>query len=169
MVALIPKFHIKLKPLIPKGAIDIDPKKVLKSAQREILKEIRTAIQGEPFSPRAKRALKKGVGTKLGPNSIKIIAKHPAFFPLIQGQKREQMTWLTKAVRPIPIELDNGELIFRNATPRSMARGRWYHPGRRGTTVIDKARKAARKVLKGRLNKELQRQLRAAMSKRRAR
>jgi hypothetical protein len=160
---LIPRFRINLRPLIPQGAVDIDAKKVLKSAQREILKALRTEIQGEAFSPRAKRALKNGVGTKLGPNSITIIAKHPAFFPLVEGQKREQMTWLTKATRPIPIELDNGELIFRNATPRSMSMGSWYHPGRRGTTVIERARKAARKVLKGRLSKELQRQLRAAM------
>ncbi len=160
---LVPKFRINLRPLVPLGAVDIDAKKVLKSAQREILKALRTEIQGEAFSPRAKRALKAGVGTKMGPNSITIVAKHPAFFPLVEGQKREQMTWLTKATRPIPIELDNGEVIFRNATPRSMARGSWYHPGRRGTTVIEKARKAARKVLKGRLNKELQRQLRVAM------
>lgn len=164
MPSLIPTFRINLKPLLPPGSVDVDAKKVLKSAQREILKALRTEIQGGAFSPRAKRALKKGVGTEMGENSIKIIAKHPAFFPLVEGQKREQMKWLTKAVRPIPIELDNGELIFRNATPRSMARGRWYHPGRNGTDVIAKARKAARKVLKGRLNKEFQRQLRKAMT-----
>lgn len=162
---LVPQFRINLKPLLPKKPIDLDPKKVLKSVQREILKAIRDEIQGQAFSPRAKRALKKGMTTKIGTNSIKVIATHPAWFPLLDGQKTEQMKWLTKAVRPIPIILDNGELIFRNATPRSMARGRWYHPGRRPTTVLQKARKITREVIKRRLGKEFQRQLRAAMAK----
>jgi hypothetical protein len=160
-----PQFRINLKPLLPKGAVELDAKKVLKGVQREILKNLRDEIQAQAFSSRAKRALKKGVTTKIGTNSIKIVATHPAWFPLLDGQKKEQMKWLTKAVRPIPILLDNGELIFRNATPRSMARGRWYHPGRRPTTVVQKARKITREVIKRRLGKEFQRQLRAAMTR----
>lgn len=161
-----PKFHIKLKPLLPKDAIKAtDPKKVLKSMQREILKQIRDAIQAQAFSPRAKAALKKGLKTKMGPSSIKIIATHPAFFPLLEGQRSEQMTWLTKAKRPIPIVLDNGEVIFRNASPRSMANGRWYHPGRKPTTVLEIARRKTRELIKTRLVKEIQRQLRVAIAK----
>lgn len=161
-----PKFHIKLKPLLPKDAVkETDPKKVLKSLQREILKQIRDAIQAQAFSPRAKAALKRGLKTKMGPNSIKIIATHPAFFPLLEGQKREQMTWLTKAKSPIPIVLDDGEVIFRNASPRSMANGRWYHPGRKPTKVIEIARRKAREVVKKRLIKEMKRQLRVAIAK----
>jgi len=162
---VIPKFRINLKPLVPEGALDVDPKKVLKAAQREILRTLRTEIQAQAFSPRAKRALKNGMTTKLGPNSLTIVAKHPAFFPLLEGQHRQQMKWLMKATRPIPIILDNGKLIFRNATPRSMARGRWYHPGRKPTTVIEKARRRTREVIKTRLGKAMQRQLRAAMAR----
>lgn len=161
----LPKFRINLKPLLPQGSLDVDTKKVLKDTQREVLKAVRAQIQEQAFSARAKRALSKGVGTKLGPNSISIVARHPAFFPMVLGQKRQQMSWLTKAVRPIPIILDNGELIFRNATPRSMARGRWYHPGRQATDVIEQARKEARRVVKNRLGKAMQRQLRAMMSR----
>lgn len=163
MFAIPPHFRINLKPLIPSGAGEINPKKVLQGVQKEVLKSIRDEIQKQAFSARAKRALAAGVSTKLGPNSVRIIAKHPAFYPLLEGQKKEQMTWLTKATRPIPIILDNGEMIFRSATPRSMARGRWYHPGRQPTTVIEKARQKTRAVIKKRITKELQRQLRASM------
>jgi hypothetical protein len=142
---------------------DVNTRKVLQGVQREILKAVRDEIQKSAFSTRAKRALAAGIGTQISPNSVRIIAKHPAFYPLIEGQKREQMTWLTKAKRPIPIILDNGELIFRNATPRSMARGRWYHPGRPATTIIERARKRARTIIKNRLSKELHRKLRTAM------
>lgn len=165
MFARVPQFRINLKPLLPKGAVDIDPKKVLKSVQREILTEIREEIQKTAFSARAKRALNQGMTTKIGANSIKVVAKHPAFYPLLEGQRRQQMKWLTKATRPIPIILDNGKLIFRNATARSMARGRWYHPGRPPTTVLARARKVTREVIKRRLSKEMQRQLRVAMTR----
>lgn len=161
----IPRFRINLKPLVPQGKVRIDPKKVLKATQREILKAIRDEILQGAFSPRAKRALYNGVGTKIGPSSIQIVAKHPAFFPLVNGQKVQQMTWLTKAKRPIPIVLDTGEIIFRNATPRSMARGRWYHPGRHRTDLIETARKKTREIIKRRLGKEMRRQLRSAMEK----
>jgi len=159
MIAL-PKIRINYKPLVPKGALDkFEPKKVLKSLQRQILEEIRREIEEYAFSPRAKRALKKGLKTRIYESSLIVTATHPAFFPLLEGRKREQMTWLTKARRPIPIILDTGELIFRSATPRSMARGRWYHPRRESTHIIDKARDAARTVIKRRLVRALQKTL----------
>lgn len=164
MFAVPPVFRIYLKPLVStQGVGEINTKKVLQSVQRELLKAIRDEVQKSAFSSRAKRALAAGVGTKMSPNSVQIIAKHPAFFPLVEGQRRQQMAWLTKAKRPIPIILDNGELIFRSATPRSMARGRWYHPGRQPTTLIDRARKRTREIIKKRLTKEARRLLRASM------
>lgn len=160
----LPTFRINLKPLVStRGTEEVNTKKVLQSVQREILKAIREEIQKSAFSTRAKKALAAGVGTKMGTNSIRIIAKHPAFFPLVEGQKRQQMTWLTKAKRPIPIILDNGELIFRTATTRSMSRGRWYHPGRQPTTILDRARKRTRQIIKERLTKEVRRKIRASM------
>ena len=162
-MVFFPRFRINLKPLIPEGMGDVDAKKVLKAVQKEILKSLQDEIQDQAFSHRAKAALAKGMTTKMGPNSLTVIATHPAFLPLIDGQKRQQMTWLTKAKTPIPIILDNGELIFRNATPHSMNRGRWYHPGRQSTTVIEKARDHTREVIKKRLAKELQRRLGKAM------
>lgn len=159
-----PVFRINLKPLIStRGTGEISTKKVLQGVQREILKAVRDEVHASAFSSRAKRALAEGIGTKMGPNSVQIIAKHPAFFPLLEGRKKRQMKWLTKARRPIPIILDNGEMIFRSATPRSMSRGRWYHPGRQPTTILERARKRVREIIKKRLTKEVQRKLRASM------
>lgn len=155
-----PRFRINLKPLLPKGAEGTDPEKVLKGVQKEILKALRAEIQEQAFSHRAKVALSKGMTTRLGPNSLTVVVTHPGFLPLIDGQKRQQMTWLTKARAPIPIVLDDGETIFRNATPHSMNRGRWYHPGRKPTTVIEKARERTRAIIKKRLAKELKRAVR---------
>lgn len=162
----LPKFKIYYKPLVPKGALDkFDPKKVLKSLQREILEEIRAKIEESAFSPRAKRALKKALSTKIAESSITVTAHHPAFFPLLEGKSRQQMTWLTKAKKPIPIITDTGELIFRSATPRSMARGRWYHPQRESTHILDKAKDAARTVIKNRLGKQLRKQLQTSLAR----
>jgi hypothetical protein len=152
----------KLKPLIPSG-LKFDSEKVLKSLQREVLKQIKGKILQETFSARAKRALSEGMKVTVGQNSITVMATHPAFIPLLQGQRKGQMTWLTKAQAPIPIVTDDGELIFRSATPKSMQDGKWVHPGRQPTTVIERAKKAAREVVKKRLGTELRKQLRASL------
>jgi hypothetical protein len=155
-----PKFRINLKPLLPKGAGEADSKKVLGLVRKEILSNLKSEINEQAFSSRAKRALAGCLETKMGPRSLTVIATHPAFLPLIRGQERQQMGWLTKARAPIPIILDNGDLIFRNATPRSMSRGSWYHPGHPATTVIEKAREQTRSVVKQRLADELRRKIR---------
>ncbi len=155
--------RINLRPLVPPRALEnLNVAKVLRSLQRETLKQIRHKILQETFSDRAKKALYYGVSVQIGPSSIKVIAKHPAFRPLVEGQKPRQMRWLLKARRPIPIITETGELIFRSATPRSMDNGSWYHPGRQPTTIIERARKEAREVLKVRLAKSLRQQIRAA-------
>lgn len=163
-----PKFvaRINLKPLLPLDELErIKPERVLKSVRREILKSLRAKIMQEPLTPAARRALSEGIATKIGPSSITVIAKHPAFLPLLKGQKKGQMRWLVKSPTPIPIVLDDGSVIFRSATAKSMKDGKWVHPGREPTTVIERARREARRIVKKRLKKDLQRQLRAAMRK----
>ena len=155
--------RINVKPLLPLGELrKLTPKNVIKRLRKEILREIRMNIRQEAFSPAAKRLLLKALKIKLGPNSVTVIATHPAFKALLGGQRPGQMTWLTKARRPIPIVLDSGKIIFRSATPKSMKDGKWVHPGRQPTTVIERARKAARAVMKRRIKKELIKQLQAA-------
>lgn len=157
---------INLLPLLPPGTLEkINPHRVLKRVQREVFKEIRTKIFESTLSHRAKAALKKGFEVQIRTRSVVVVAKHPAFRPLLEGRKHQQMKWLVKASRPIPIITDTGKLIFRNATPRSMEDGSWYHPQRKSTTVLEKASKAARKIIKSRLRSEFQREIRAAMGR----
>lgn len=155
--------HVKLKPLLPGGKLKIRPDRVLKSLQREVLKQVRSKILQETFSDRAKQALSRGMKVKLGAKSITVVATHPAFLPLLMGMRSRQMTWLTKARRPIPIVTDTGELIFRSATAKSMKDGKWIHPGHKPTTVLEKAREASRKIVKERVAQDLRRQLRRAL------
>lgn len=158
--------RVNLKPLIAPGDLQkINTKKVLRSLQQSVLKRIRHKILQSTFSDRAKKALYHGVSVKVGPSSITVVAKHPAFRPLLEGQRPGQMKWLLKAKGPIPIITEDGELIFRNATPRSMENGAWYHPGREATTILEKARDEARKVIREKVRIDLQRQMRVAMTR----
>ena len=109
-----------------------------------------------------KRALAKSIKIEVKASSIQVTALHPAFGPLVMGQKSEQMRWLTKARRPIPIVTETGELIFRSATAKSMADGKWIHPGRRPSDFVEKAKKESREFLKAKFEEELVKEIRAA-------
>jgi hypothetical protein len=54
------------------------------------------------------------------------------------------MRWLTKARAPIPIITEDGRLIFRSATIKSMRDGKWIHPGRPPYDFIEMAKKEAK-------------------------
>lgn len=143
-----------LKPLLPAGALDgFNPEKFLKKLERQLLKRIQANIRQEAFSTPAKNRLMRGFRTQIGPKSVTVIATDPAFRPLLQGQRPGQMRWLLKARAPIPIVLDSGELIFRSATPASMSNGSWYHPGRKPTTVLERAREEARATVRKEIKK----------------
>lgn len=156
--------RMNLRPLLPERVLSsFRPEKFLKEVERELLKSIRMKIQQEAFSPAAKRRLTQGFQVRAGKNSVTVIAKDPAFRPLLEGQRRGQMRWLVKAKAPIPIVLDSGELIFRSATPHSMANGSWVHPGREPTTVIERAKEEVREVMRKKAKQLMQRQFREAM------
>lgn len=158
--------RINLRPLIPPGALErVNPQRILKSVQREVTRKIQSKILQSTFSHRAKVALRDGFEIRRGANSITVVAKHPAFRPLLEGRRLRQMRWLVKAQRPIPIITDTGELIFRNATPRSMDNGSWYHPERKPTTILERARDESREVIKERIAKEIRREIRTALAR----
>lgn len=160
--------RINLKPLLPiKDLEAVNPHKALKALERQVHESIKDKITQAPLSGRAKAALSQGFEIEVGPSSITVVAKHPAFRPLLEGQTPGQMRWLQKARGPIPIVTPEGETIFRSATPRSMDNGSWYHPGRKPTTVIEKARKESREVIRAEVKKDIRKQLRviAARSK----
>ncbi len=133
------------------------PERAMTRLRNEILYRIKKKLQASQLSERAKKAFAKTITVRLSKSSIIIEAKHPALMKLIQGQKKGQMRWLMKAQAPIPIITDAGELIFRNATPRSMSNGKWVHPGRDPQTFIDLAKQEAKAVVKERLLEELRR------------
>ena len=156
--------RINFKPLVPIQAFEkYRPEAVLRRMKRELLKHLKSQILQQTFSDAAKKKLASSMKIVTGPSSITVIALDKAFNPLLGGQRAGQMRWLLKAKGPIPIVLDDGTVIFRSATARSMANGSWYHPGREATTVIEKARKASREIIKARLRKDMAGFMRRAM------
>jgi len=168
MVPTVKISRVNLKPLFPpgKGLEDLDIKKALDKVRREMRKAMKASIEASAFSQRAKVRLARAMRMKVGPKSVTITTRDPAFRALLEGQKPGQMTWLVKAKAPIPIITDSGELIFRSATPKSMEDGSWYHPGRPKTTILDQAKAEARRVAKEYVVKELKRQLQRMVQQR---
>ena len=157
-----PVARMNLKPVMGDSQAH-DPSKVLRRLKAELHKRIKQKIEDTAFSSRAKIAFRKAVQIRVMPHSLLIMTKHPGFIPAVKGRLKQQMYWLTKAKRPIPIVTKEGELIFRWATTRSMANGRWVHPGRNPNTFLDRAKKEARKFIKEKISKEVLKQVRAAL------
>jgi hypothetical protein len=154
---------VRRGPLLPKDAQKLDPTEALRMIQRRLLRQIRAELKQETFSDRAKRALSKAVSVKLMPKSVEVLANHPAWRPLVEGQRSGQMTWLAKAKAPIPIITEDGELIFRTASPRSMRDGKWVHPGRKPSHFVERAKQVVRSKVKAMLAAEMARQLRESL------
>ena len=136
------------------GLERFDLEKSIRSFKASWLIRLRQELTQETFSPRAKAALSKAMKIKVGPNSLTLTAKHPAWRPLVEGQRKGAMKWLAKARAPIPIVLDTGKVIFRVATPKSLASGKWVHPGREPSHFVDRALKKTKKAWKLRVAKE---------------
>jgi hypothetical protein len=157
--------RIYLKPLLPEDIRGLDLEKLMQAAKKSLLRRLRgKLLQQTVFTPEAKAALAKSIQVKVMPSSLQVITNHPGFLPMVKGQKRQQMTWLTKARAPIPIILDSGELIFRSATPASMERGSWWHPGRTPSNYVDKAKAMTRKFMRERMLKEITRNMSLQMT-----
>lgn len=152
--------RIYMKPLVPGDLKFFDMGKIMAAGKRSLLRRLRgKLLQQTVFTPQAKAMLAKSIQVKIKQSSLQIVSDHPAFMPLIKGQKREQMKWLTRARAPIPIVLDSGKIIFRTATPASMSRGAWWHPGRAPTDYIDKAKEMTRQFMKTKMMKEVERSM----------
>ncbi len=156
--------HIKYAPLLPASELrNVDPEKILRKLRSEVLKQLKKNLIAAPFSKRAKTSLAKSLKIEVKPRSLVMISTHPAFKVFMEGRRRRQMRWLTKAKGPIPIVTDQGKLIFRTATPRSMKDGKWVHPGSEPSSFMEKARDQARAVVKKRLQKDLTKQIAAKL------
>jgi len=164
--------RIYMKPLLPAGRAGarMDIAKVLERSKKQLLRRLKDNLLQTTFSPQAKAALQRAVEIRVKPSSLQIIAHHPAFRPLVEGQQPMQMRWLLRARAPIPIILDNGQLIFRMATRKSMiasslgAKPGWWHPGRRPSDYIEKAKEEMRQHVRQYLLKEVMQTFRAKLT-----
>jgi len=124
--------------------LGVSPENALNRVKQSVLRRLRDKLVQSTFSERAKKALAKSLLVEVGPSSLTLKSRHPAFTYLMRGQRKGQMRWLTKARAPIPIITEQGELIFRSATIKSMKDGKWIHPGRAPYDFVEKAKKEAK-------------------------
>jgi hypothetical protein len=165
-----PAFSLKLKttylkPLTLSRFGGLSATTALRTLRSEMLRRIKAKLTQSTFSVRAKKALAQALTIEVQESSLTITAHHPAYKFLLEGQRAGQMTWLTKARRPIPIVTETGEVIFRSATPKSMADGKWMHPGREPNNFVERARQEARAFMRDKLYREFRRQVLKAMAK----
>jgi hypothetical protein len=140
-----------------------DVKRALQMFARSVLARVRNGLKQTAYSAHARSILAAALTFEIRVSSLTVVARHPAFRPLVLGQRRQQMSWLTKARSPIPIVTDSGKLIFRSATPRSMQNGMWVHPGRPNTGILDRAIKEAKVVVRKQIRKALVQRMRKAL------
>lgn len=128
--------------------LGVSPEKALERVKFSVLRRLRDKLVQSAFSERAKKALSKSLVVEVGPSSLTLYSKHPAFTYLMRGQRKGQMTWLTKSRAPIPIVTEEGKLIFRTATIKSMRDGKWIHPGRPPYDFVETAKKEAKSQIR---------------------
>lgn len=141
----------------------MDTHRLLQGMARSVIQRVARGIKQSAFSPAAKRALATALKIEVRGAELHMKTTHPAFKPLVFGQKKEQMKWLEKSPTPIPIIDEHGKMIFRNATAKSMANGKWIHPGHKPTTIVEKAREDAKQMLIKRIREEMKQKMKDGM------
>lgn len=127
---------------------------IARAGQKHIRKSAKDA-----FSGRGNR-VRKSVGYTIGRKSVTFHVGKIGFFHNF-GVSKKKMEYLQKAKRPIPIELKNGEVIFRWASKKSMSRrGSWTHPGIKPKKFLEKGIDKMKKDLRNRMIEDASRYLR---------
>ena len=129
--------------------------KALSRVKASIVARVRHELLRAPFSTRAKEAFARAIKVQVKASSLSIISSHPALIHFLKGRKSRQMSWLVKSPAPIPIFTDSGELIFRSATPKSMADGKWVHPGKDRYDFVERVKQEAKAAVKKSMLKEM--------------
>lgn len=75
-------------------------------------------------------------------NSIEVIVGDPSIIALSKGVRPQQMIWLKDKTIPIIVK-GRFEPIFRKATEKSMAEGKWFRKGRIALNLIETSIKNA--------------------------
>ena len=172
---------VRMRPLLPDGVpVDASLEAVLRVARRDLMRRLKRKLTQTTFSAKAKAALSKALKIETKPASLVVTVNHPAFGPLVRGQRKRQMTWLKRSRRPIPIITETGKLIFRSAHARSLTwrngpmtgpnvgkKKGWMHPGREQSDFVERAKTEAREFLKEKFKKELLKQVQRSLQKQR--
>lgn len=140
------------KPLVASSALI---EKALARVKASVIARVRHELLRAPFSDRAKAAFAKAIKVEVKRSSLSIVTNHPALVHFLRGRKNQQMTWLTKASAPIPIFTEDGRLIFRSATAKSMADGKWVHPGKDRYDFVQRVKQEAKIAVKESFLREL--------------
>lgn len=142
-----------------------DNRDVLRATGKLAVAQIRAEIGRLTFKRPATQLAKSFSYRIEGKSTLVIESSHPAAQYLNKGVRKHQMTYLTKALRPIPILRDDGTLIFRNATPKSMREGKWIHPGFKGKHFLDRGVARAREMVKNMVASDIKKRVRARAPK----
>lgn len=121
--------------------LGVTPQRALELVRKRILRKIRSRLMRSRLSDRAKRSFAQSLSVRVTKNRLSVLSSHPGFRHQLRGQRKGVMSWLLKAKKPIPIELESGEVIFRTVTAKSMTDGRWVHPGRDRHGFVEAAKR----------------------------
>ena len=170
--------RMQIQPLMPGSIRSAKGVQVaLRIARRDLMRRLKAKLGQTGFSDRAKKAFREALAIEYKPASLVVTVNHPGFMPLVRGRRSQQMLWLQKAKRPIPIITEEGKLIFRNAYAHSLTwthgpmtgpnvgKQGWKHPGRPPEDFVEQAKTASRSFLKEKLKRELADQVRKAFAK----
>jgi len=149
------------------GELQGNVDQVLGRMRGQFLKRLRVQLQQTTFSSAAKKALSEAMKVEVRKSSLLITVRHPAWRSLVEGLPKRQMVWLKKAKAPIPIVTETGKVIFRTASPRSLAKGKWVHPGRKPSTFVEQARQDVKKWAKKNLPDLLRREIGQTLQRKR--
>lgn len=141
------------KPLVKGTPLedDEDRSDLLEETGKEAIEEVKKEIRRTSFKGQPKDLLDSFSYRVEGKSTLVLESDHPAAKYLDKGVKAHQMTYLAKSDKPIPILTDEGEVIFRSATPKSMQEGKWQHPGIKGKNFLDRGVDKAREKVKERI------------------
>lgn len=123
-------------------------RRVVQAVTEECKGYIQRAAENKFKNPTGAAANAWNTHYDISSNTGRITNSKPYVYYLNVGVKRQQMTWLLNtptrmysmwrhgrllgnywARAPIPLKGVGGNTIFRRATPKSMAEGKWIHPG----------------------------------------
>lgn len=139
-------------------------KKALEKAGEDAVKAFQKEVLKSSWNKTPTRLL-QSFTFEVNGETLTVSSDHPAAKYLNEDVKPHQMIYLQKAKRPIPIITEQGDVIFRQPSSKSMSRGGWRHPGISGKHFLDRGKEAAQKVVEDAVSKVYQDKLDSILKK----